>query len=53
MEEGEIVPMAPRPALVSPDLALPACPAWAIWKTPPGFHKAVPLFAEPSFSWFL
>ena len=52
-EEGETFLMVLSTALVSPDPALPASPTWAIWKTPLGFHKAVPLVTEPSVNWFL
>lgn len=48
--EGEIFLIVLSPALVSPDRP---SPAWAIWKTPLGFHKDVPLVTEPSVNWFL
>lgn len=52
-EEGETFPTVLSPALVSPDLALPASPTWAIWKTLSGFQKDVPPVTEPSVNWFL
>lgn len=48
--EGEISLIVLSLALVFPDRP---SPAWAIWKTPLGFHKDVPLVTEPSVNWFL
>ena len=50
-EEGETFPTVLSPALISPDLALPASPTWAIWKTLSEFQKDVPFVTEPSVNW--